>query len=160
MGGIIVIDFIDLRSVNFKKQLFNTLQIAMDDDKAKHTILPMSKFGLIQITRQRVRPEMTITTAEKCPTCNGTGTVTTSALIIDDIEKHLDYLLVAAKHAQIQLVTNPYIAAFVEKGFPSLRVKWFIKYKKWVNVKADMQYGMIDYDFLDKEGEIIDLDKP
>ena len=159
MGGIIVIDFIDLRSVNFKKQLYNTLQVAMEEDKAKHTILPMSKFGLIQITRQRVRPEMTITTAEKCPTCHGLGTVTTSVLIVDDIDKHLDYLLRSANYPKLQIATNPYIAAFLTKGMPSHRMKWFIKYKKWIDVKSDMQYGMIDYEFLDKDGEVIDLDK-
>lgn len=160
MGGIIVIDFIDLRSVNFKKQLYNTLQVAMEEDKAKHTILPMSKFGLIQITRQRVRPEMAITTAEKCPTCQGLGTVTTSVLIVDDIDKHLDYLLLSANYPKLQIATNPYIAAFLTKGMPSHRMKWFFKYKKWIDVKVDMQYGMIDYEFLDKDGEIIDLDKP
>ena len=118
MGGIVVIDFIDLRTPNFKKQLFNTLRDAMADDKAKHTILPMSKFGLIQITRQRVRPEMSIKTSEKCPTCSGTGSIVSSVMIIDNIEKHLDHLFATAPFKQITIITNPYLAAYLLKGVP------------------------------------------
>ncbi len=160
MGGIVVIDFIDLRSPNFKKQLFNTLTEAMEDDKAKHTILPMSKFGLIQITRQRVRPEMSIKTAEKCPTCRGSGSITTSVMIIDDIEHHLDYLLTVAKHKVITILTNPYLAAYLKEGVPSKRLRWFVKYKKWVNIKPDIKQGMLDYVFLDHAEDPIDIDKP
>jgi ribonuclease G len=160
MGGIIVIDFIDLRTPNFKKQLYNTLKNAMEEDKAKHTILPMSKFGLIQITRQRVRPEMDISTAEKCPTCKGTGSVMSSALIFDDIDKHIDYLLLTAKHAKLTLVTNPYLAAYASHGFPSKRMSWFLKYKKWVKIKSDISNGMLDYNFLDDHNEVIDLVQP
>jgi|TARA_B110000967_G_scaffold100293_1_gene102951 ribonuclease G len=159
MGGIVVIDFIDLRTPNFKKQLWNTLSEAMADDKAKHTILPMSKFGLIQITRQRVRPEMSISTAEKCPTCLGTGTVTSSVLISDDIESNLDYLITAAKHKNLTVLTNPYLAAYIKQGAPSKRLHWFFKYKIWVKVKVDIKQGMLDYTFLDGQGETIDLDK-
>ena len=156
MGGIVVIDFIDLRTPNFKKQLYNTLRDAMADDKAKHTILPMSKFGLIQITRQRVRPEMSIVTAESCPACNGTGSVVSSVSLGDDLEKELDYLITTAKHQKISVVTNPYLAAYLCEGFPSRRMKWFFKYKKWVDVKPDVKMGMLDYTFLDKAGEEID----
>lgn len=160
MGGIVVIDFIDLRSPNFKKQLWNTLSEAMADDKAKHTILPMSKFGLIQITRQRVRPEMDITTAENCPTCNGTGQVTSSVMIFDNIVQKLDYLITTAKHKKITLVTNPYLAAYTIQGFPSHRMKWFWEYKQWINVKDDVKMGMMEYVFLDGSNEIINLDLP
>ena len=160
MGGIVVIDFIDLRTPNFKRQLFNTLRDAMEDDKAKHTILPMSKFGLIQITRQRVRPEMSIKTAEKCPTCSGTGSIVSSVMIVDNIEKHLDHLFATAPYKQITIVTNPYLAAYLLKGVPSMRMKWYFKYKKWVNVKSDIKYGMLAYSFFDKNNELIDIDIP
>lgn len=159
MGGIVVIDFIDLRTPNFKKQLWNTLSEAMAEDKAKHTILPMSKFGLIQITRQRVRPEMSITTAENCPACNGTGSITSSVMIMDDIEKHLAHLVTVANHKNLTLVTNPYLAAFVKSGFPSLRMMWYKKHKVWVKVKSDIKQGMLDYGFTDQYDEAISLDK-
>lgn len=160
MGGIVVIDFIDLRSPNFKKQLYNTLKDAMSEDKAKHTILPISKFGLVQITRQRVRPEMTIATAETCATCGGTGKVQSSVMILDDIDKHLDYLLLSSKQSSLTILTNPYLAAYITQGFPSKRTKWYMKYKKWVKVKSDFSYGMLDYSFLDQYNEKIDIDKP
>ena len=159
MGGIVVIDFIDLRTPNFKKQLFNTLRDAMEDDKAKHTILPMSKFGLIQITRQRVRPEMSIKTSEKCPTCSGTGNITSSVMIIDDIEHHLEYLFEIAKHTKLTIVTNPYLAAYMKQGVLSRRMRWFSKYKKWVNINGDIKQGMLDYSFLDHNNDPIDIDK-
>lgn len=160
MGGIVVVDFIDLRTPNFKKQLYNTLRDAMEDDKAKHTILPMSKFGLIQITRQRVRPEMSIKTAEKCPTCAGSGAITSSVMIIDDIEKHLDHLLTVAKQKSVTILTNPYLAAYLKEGLPSKRMRWFSKYKKWVKVTGDIKKGMLDYVFLDDLNEPIDISKP
>jgi ribonuclease G len=159
MGGIIVIDFIDLRTPKFKKELYNTLKNAMEHDMAKHTILPMSKFGLIQITRQRVRPAMSVVTTESCPTCQGTGKVTSSLLIIDEIEKHVDYLLNKAKHNKLSLTTNPYLVAYIKSGFPSLRMRWFSKYKKWINISADSNCGMLEYHFHDAKGEAIDIDK-
>lgn len=159
MGGIVVIDFIDLRTPNFKKQLYNTLKDAMAEDNAKHTILPMSKFGLIQITRQRVRPEMSIKTAERCPGCNGTGSVISSVTLGDDMEQDLDHLFTKAKHNKITLTTNPYLAAYAKEGFPSRQMKWFSKYKSWVKVNVDIKMGMLDYNFTDAHGELIDLDR-
>ena len=159
MGGIVVIDFIDLRTPALKRQLTDTLKNAMAEDKAKHTILPMSKFGLVQITRQRVRPEMTITTAEDCPTCKGSGKVTSSALIEDEIESHLAYLIQTAKHKNLTLVSNPYIIAYLKDGVPSVRQKWFLNYKQWVKLKHDTDFNMLDFHFIDAKGEPIDLDK-
>jgi ribonuclease G len=102
---------------------------------------------------------MSITTAEKCPTCLGTGTVTSSVLISDDIENNLEYLITTAKHNALTVLTNPYLAAYIKQGVPSKRMQWFYKYKIWVKVKVDIKQGMLDYSFLDGQGESIDLDK-
>ena len=99
---------------------------------------------------------MSIVTAESCPACNGTGSVVSSVSLGDDLEKELDYLITTAKHQKISVVTNPYLAAYLCEGFPSRRMKWFFKYKKWVDVKPDVKMGMLDYTFLDKAGEEID----
>jgi ribonuclease G len=157
MGGIIVIDFIDMHSAENRKLLFDKLKEAMAQDRAKHTILPPSKFGLIQITRQRVRPELVIETLEKCPTCNGTGEVQPSILITDEIENNLRYILKEQNEKSVCLWVNPFIEAFLKKGFPSIQMKWWLKYKTWVPVKANVSYHFLEYHFLNKLDEEIKL---
>ena len=73
MGGIVIIDFIDLRKAQSRQILQQEMQKLMASDKAKHTILPLTKFGLMQITRQRVRPIAMAETSDVCPTCHGSG---------------------------------------------------------------------------------------
>lgn len=157
MGGIIVIDFIDLHSANNRKILFDKLREAMAVDRAKHTILPPSKFGLIQITRQRVRPELVIETLEKCPTCNGTGEVQPSILISDEIENNLRYILKEQNEKSVKLWVNPYLEAYLKKGFPSIQMKWFMQYKTWIPVKANSSYHFLEYHFFNKMEEEIKL---
>lgn len=153
MGGIIVVDFIDLYNANNRKILFDKLKDEMQLDRAKHTILPPSKFGLIQITRQRVRPELKIDTLEKCPTCLGTGQVQPSILITDDIENNLRYLVNEQNVPKVELCVNPLVEAFIKKGFPSLQMKWYLRYKKWVKVRALPSYPLLMYRFFDQFGE-------
>ena len=157
MGGIIVIDFIDMHSANNRKLLFDKLREEMQADRAKHTILPPSKFGLIQITRQRVRPEMIIETLEKCPACGGTGEVQASILITDDIENNLRYILKEQNEKYVKLYVNPVLKAYLCSGFPSLRLKWFFKYKKWVSIKAVSAYHFLEYHFVNKIEEEIKI---
>lgn len=157
MGGIIVVDFIDLHSPVNRKTLFDKLKEAMASDRAKHTILPPSKFGLIQITRQRVRPEMVIETLEKCPACNGSGEVQSSMLISDEIENNLRYILNELNEKSVKLWANPYIAAYLTKGIPSIQMKWFMQYKIWVSIKAINSYHFLEYHFLNKLEEEIKL---
>jgi ribonuclease G len=111
MGGIVVIDFIDMHKPQNRKELFDYLRAEMQYDRAKHTILPPSKFGLVQITRQRVRPEMNIVTSEVCPTCNGTGTIRPTILLMDDIENNFNYILDEQNEKGITLCVHPYIEA-------------------------------------------------
>ena len=157
MGGIIVIDFIDMHSPNNRKLLFDKLREAMAQDRAKHTILPPSKFGLIQITRQRVRPEMVIETLEKCPACNGTGEVQSSMLIADDIENNLRYIVTEQNQKGVKLWVNPFLEAYIKKGFPSMQMRWFLKYKTWIQVKAVPSYHFLEYHFLNNQEEEIKL---
>ena len=155
MGGIIVIDFIDVRSPNHRKELFNAMKEAMSEDRAKHTILPMSKFGLIQITRQRVRPEINIVTTEDCPSCNGTGKIEATILIEEKITSQLEYLWQNLNHKNITIVVHPYIASFLKVGLPSIRLNWYFKYKKWLNIVIDENSHLSNYEFLNEKGEEI-----
>ncbi|HNQ11674.1 MAG TPA: Rne/Rng family ribonuclease [Bacteroidia bacterium] len=155
MGGIIVVDFIDMHNAAHKKDLFQTIKNELKEDKAKHSVLPPSKFGLVQITRQRVRPETNITTVEKCPACKGSGEVKATVLFIDEIENNIRYLVEDQNEKNFSITVHPYIAAYILKGFFSLRYKWYMKYKRWINVKADNSYHMLQYHFFNKNGEEI-----
>ncbi|MCE9539713.1 MAG: Rne/Rng family ribonuclease [Bacteroidetes bacterium] len=156
MGGIIVVDFIDLHSADNRKLLFEKMRDEMAKDRAKHNILPPSKFGLIQITRQRVRPEMNIVTVEKCPTCGGTGEIQASVLIMDQIENNLRYILKEQNESEVTICVHPYLEAYITKGFfTSLRRKWSSKFGKKIKVRAVSSYTFLEYHFLNKNEDEI-----
>ena len=157
MGGIIVVDFIDMRKPENKKLLYDRMKEAMKIDRSKFTVLPLSKFGLMQITRQRVRPELNIITKEKCPTCNGTGSIAASILVSDQIERNLDYILLKQNEKNITIEVHPYVYAFFTKGLLSVRMKWFFKYMKWVKLEEDSSLGITDFAFKNENGEIIEV---
>ena len=157
IGGIIVVDFIDMRDSEHRKQLVSTMRKAMKSDRAQHTVLPLSKFGLMQITRQRVRPEVKITTAEKCPTCNGTGKVNATILLTDDIERDLAFLMESRPKAKLKLKVHPFIGAYLKRGMPSLQMKWYLKYYRWLTIVQDNDFPITSYKFFDGDDEEIKL---
>lgn len=155
MGGIIVIDFIDMQTSEHRQKINEKIKEAMENDRAKHSILPLSKFGLMQITRQRVRPEMHVSTTEKCPTCMGTGEISPSILFIDKIENHIASLLEKEKFSNITIRLHPYVAAYLTKGFISLRMKWRFQYKTRFKVVPVSSYDFLEYHLFDSKGEEI-----
>lgn len=157
MGGIVVIDFIDMHKPLNRKALFDFFRDEMSHDRARHTILPPSKFGLIQVTRQRVRPEMNIVNTETCPTCGGTGVIRPSTLLLDDIESNLHYILSEQNEKNITLCVHPYIEAFIKKGLLSTQRKWYFKYGQWIKVKSSSAYHLTEYHFLSAKDEEIKL---
>jgi ribonuclease G len=158
MGGIIVIDFIDMRSAENKKTIFKIIKDEMDaNDRAKHTVLPLSKFGLMQITRERVRPQMNIATKEACPTCNGTGKITASILVSDQVEAHIDHLLVKQNEKNLVLALHPFLHAFFTTGLISKRMRWYFKYKRWVTLVKDTSLAITEFKFLNRDGEEIEV---
>ena len=157
MGGIIVIDFIDMQSNENKQILFDKMKELMSNDRAKHNILPLTRFGLMQITRQRVRPEMNITTDEKCPACNGSGEVRPSVLLTDDIERSLSFILDKVKTRKLVLNVHPFLAAYLKKGFMPVYRKWNRKYGISLKVQALTSYNMLEYHFFDRHENEIDL---
>jgi len=155
MGGIIVVDFIDMVKAANRKKLFEHLRDEMKDDRAKHKILPPSKFGLVQITRQRVRPEMNIKTTEVDPNQNGQE-IEAPIVLVDKINADLEKLLKGPKKdGSITLNLHPFIAAYITRGFPSIRSKWFMEHKKWVKIQPRDAYTYLEYRFKDKEGKTI-----
>lgn len=157
MGGIIVIDYIDMRNAENKKKLFSAMKEEMKLDRSKFTILPLSKFGLMQITRQRVRPELSMPVLESCPACNGTGKVSATILVSDNIEKNLDFILSKQNEKKLTLAVHPYLFAYFKQGFFSIRMKWFYKYHKWVNLEMDTSLGIADFRILNGMGEEIEI---
>ena len=154
MGGIIVVDFIDQNKADNRKKLFNHLKTEMKEDRAKHKILPPSRFGLIQITRQRVRPEMNIKTREENPSNGLDNEVEAPIVLIDKISEDIDRL-VNKGESHINLNTHPFIAAYLEKGYPSVRLKWYFKHKKWIKIIPRDAYKYLEYHFLDENGKTI-----
>jgi len=156
MGGIIVVDFIDMREAKNRKNLYQKLKEEMAKDRAKHTILPPSKFGLVQITRQRVRPEMMVPVLEQCPVCKGTGEVKSSMILIDDIENNLDYLIQDQNEKKLTLSVHPFVESYLKKGgISSIQMKWYMRYKKWIKIKQVKNFHLLQYQFINKSGEEI-----
>lgn len=153
MGGIIVIDFIDMQSSDHKQKINEKIKQAMESDRAKHSILPLSKFGLMQITRQRVRPEMHISTTEKCPTCNGTGEISPSILFVDKIENQISTLLEKQPHRVLILKVHPYVAAYLKQGLIPLNLRWRFRFKTRIRVMAISSYDFLEYHLFDSKGE-------
>ena len=148
MGGIIVVDFIDMRQEKNRALLTEKLKDAMSTDKAKHNVLPPTKFGLIQITRQRVRQEMNIDTQENCPMCSGNGKIDSSLLLIDQIETKI-HNLVLAKTNKIHISTHPFVASYINKkdGWFSSSIckKWSKKFGKQIVVTGDERLHLLQY---------------
>ena len=157
MGGIIVVDFIDMNQAENRQKLYERMCENMKRDRAKHNILPLSKFGLMQITRQRVRPAMDVTTAETCPVCFGKGSIQPSILFTDTLESKIDYLVNKVGIKRFKLHLHPYVAAFVNQGFISLKRKWQMKYGFGIKIIPNQQLSMLQYEFYDTHGDEIDM---
>lgn len=157
MGGIIVVDFIDMHETENRQKLFDRMRESMSDDRAKHNILPLSKFGLMQMTRQRVRPVTHIDIEETCPTCFGTGHTKPSILFTDQLENKIDFLVNKLKVNDFALHLHPYVDAFISKGLISLKWQWKVKYGKGCKIMASQKLGFLQYKFYDKKGNEINL---
>ncbi len=153
MGGIIIVDFIDMDSNENKIKLFKHMQALMQNDRAKHNILPITKFGLMQITRQRVRPAMEINTAETCPSCNGSGKISSSLLIDESIERQLAYYVKEKGHKTLTIKVNPIVAAYLTKGLTSIRFKLALKYKCSLKIKESSDNHLLQVIWYDSKNE-------
>lgn len=157
MGGIIVVDFIDMNDGKNRRALYMHLKEKMDKDHAKHTILPPSKFGLVQITRQRVRPEMNIDILEKCPVCDGSGKIKPSIIIIDEIENNIRYLLQDQNEKSLKINVHPFLHAYLTQGWVSTKRKWNWKYKKRITLQPMPSYNFLEYRFFNDQDEEIKM---
>jgi len=155
IGGIIVVDFIDMKLPENRKKVQEALENYMKTDRARHTVLPISKFGLLQATRQRIRPEVNINTSEDCPACVGTGKITSALLLEDEMEKKLAYLTTHG-HKSLVILVHPIIHSHLTKGiFTSIIKRWKKKYKIKLSSQASNTSHLVEYKFLDEQQESI-----
>ena len=157
MGGIIVVDFIDMAKAENRQKLYERMVQNMQQDRARHNILPLSKFGLMQITRQRVRPAMDVTVDETCPSCFGTGVVKSSIMFTDTLSNKISILVNELGLKKLKLHVHPYVAAYINKGIISLKNKWQMKYGRGIKVISDQSLAFLQYVFYDEDGEEIDM---
>lgn len=157
MGGIIVVDFIDMAKAEHRQQLLEHMRDNMSKDRARHNILPLSKFGLMQITRQRVRPALDITTEESCPCCFGKGVVQPSLLFTDKLEEKLVYLTDHLDIKKFTLFVHPFVDAYVKKGMFSIYGKWRRRFGRGLKVVPDEALAYLQYKVIDNSGKEVFL---
>ena len=152
MGGIIVVDFIDMHKNEHRQKVYDRMKEAMAVDKTKHNILPLSKFGLMQITRQRVRPEMHIETAENCPTCNGSGQVQPPILFPELVKNELSMLIAEHQLSAAELHLHPFIANYLKRGFNSEEKKWRRELQCKVKIQSVDALHFLEYRVYNADG--------
>lgn len=158
MGGIIVVDFIDMAKAEHRQQLYDHMREIMANDRARHNILPLSKFGLMQITRQRVRPVLDITVAEECPSCFGKGKVQPSILFTDTLFEKLEYMVGTLGLRDFVMYVHPYVDAYIKKGlFSTMYGKWRRTLGRCFKIVPDQSLAYLQYRAVDKDGKDIPL---
>lgn len=157
MGGIIVVDFIDMTKADHRQQLVEHMKDLMSKDRARHNILPLSKFGLMQITRQRVRPALDIITEESCPSCFGKGEVQPSLLFTDKLEEKIEYLTQQLEVKKFIMYLHPFVEAYIKKGVFSLYGKWRRRFGRGVKIVPDESLAYLQYRVIDASGKEVYL---
>ena len=154
MGGIVIVDFIDMDSNDHKNALFKYMQELMENDRAKHNVLPLTKFGLMQITRQRIRPVTEINTMEQCPVCHGTGKIHSSVVIDEEIERKIAFYVIEKGHKSLTLKTSPILGAYLKRGlFNSFLSKWKKHYKVKLDIEEITDFTVLQHEMYNEKGE-------
>ena len=156
MGGIVIVDFIDMETQAHRNDLHKYMQELMEGDRAKHNVLPLTKFGLMQITRQRIRPVTVIDTMEKCPLCHGTGKIASTAVIDEEIERKIAYWSGEKGMKALTVKVGPILGAYLTRGLNSFLRKWKRKYKCKLNLVEDSSYGILQNEIFDETGKALE----
>ena len=156
MGGIVIVDFIDMDTAEHRNELYKYMTELMASDRAKHNVLPLTKFGLMQITRQRIRPVTEINTTEKCPLCHGTGKIASTVVIDEQVERKLADIIEQTGKKDLTLKTGPILGAYLTRGlWNSFAAKWRRKYKCKLRVEERSDHSILQYEFYDESGKAL-----
>mgnify|MGYP002626960906 CR=1 FL=1 len=156
MGGIVIVDFIDLDSAEHRNELYKYMVSLMAEDRAKHNVLPLTKFGLMQITRQRIRPVTEINTTEQCPLCHGTGKIASTVVIDEQIERELSDLISEKDLKKVEIRVSPILGAYLTRGWNSFLSKWRRKYKCKLRMSEVTEFSILQYEFRNEKGEVLE----
>ena len=157
MGGIVIVDFIDMESNEHKNALFKYMQELMENDRAKHNVLPLTKFGLMQITRQRIRPVTEINTSEQCPVCHGSGKIHSSVVIDEEIERKIAFYVIEKGVRSLTLKTSPILGAYLKRGiFNSFLSRWRKRYKAKIELVEVTEFTVLQNEIYNEKGEKLD----
>ena len=156
MGGIVIVDFIDMETQEHRNELFKYMQELMSTDRAKHNVLPLTKFGLMQITRQRIRPVTEINTTEKCPLCHGTGKIASTLVIDEEIERKIAYIVEKKGLKTLTVRVSPILGAYITRGFNSFVKKWKHKYKCKLKVEECTNFTILQNEIVNEKGEVLE----
>ena len=156
MGGIVIVDFIDMDSQDHRNELFKYMQELMAEDRAKHNVLPLTKFGLMQITRQRIRPVTEINTTEKCPLCHGTGKIASTVVIDEQIERKIAYYVIDKGISSLTVKVSPILGAYLARGWNSYYRKWKRKYRCKLKLVEQTDFSILQNEYFNEKGEALD----
>ncbi len=155
MGGIVIVDFIDMAKPEHRNDLYKYMRELMATDRAKHNVLPLTKFGLMQLTRQRIRPVTEINTTEKCPLCHGTGRITSTVVIDEEIERKVADL-VEKGHKTLTVRVSPILGAYLTRGWNSFLHRWKRKYKCRLDLVEQTEHSILQYEIVDEKGKVLE----
>ena len=157
MGGIVIVDFIDMESQDHKNALHKYMQELMEKDRAKHNVLPLTKFGLMQITRQRIRPVTEINTMEQCPLCHGTGKIHSTVVIDEEIERKISFYVIEKGLRSLVIRTSPILGAYLKRGmFNSFLSKWRKRYRVKIELQEVTDFTVLQVEMLNEKGDKLD----
>ncbi len=133
IGGLIVCDFIDLEDEKNQKKIYDEMKKEFRKDRARVSVLPMTEYGLVQITRQRIRENILATMNEVCPFCNGSGLLTKKSNLLHDIDEWLKRFKNSSNEKKLILSVHPSLGEKLKEGriktITKLQFKYFVKIK-------------------------------
>ncbi len=151
LGGIVVIDFIDMIAEEKRRKLVTEFRKKLRKDRAKTSTTMISEFGLIEMTRERVRPSLIFSVFEPCPNCDALGFVPSSPIVATDIEIAIRRVRTKQKERRFKLYVHPSIANYLTDGIWNRLRKMMLKYFVHIEVFSETDYPIAHFKLVSKK---------